>query len=394
MIPRLKPYFNHKELLAAISPTKGNTDRFEAAFARKFRCSYGIMFPYGRSGLYALLKVWNLKNAEVILPAYTCVVVPHAVVLSRNIPVFVDCAQGSFNMDLEGIRSVITERTRVVIPTHLFGYPMDVRAVDAIVKEAEEKYGHKVYTIQDCAHAFGSRWDGKLTTKYGDAALFGLNISKTVSSIFGGMITTNDREIADKLRLFRDKNFKKKGFGKTIKRLLYFLSAYFTFNPYIYDWVNKLERFGLLDRFVKYYDETKIEFPSDWDEMPAEIEARVGLANLEKYDEVISRRTDSARTYFGYNKSAPKMRMPPDTPGATMSHFVVLVEDRDRWLKEFLKKGIQVGSLIEYNIPEMEAYGANSPEAFPVAAQYARKAINFPVWGGEKLAQKVIRKVW
>jgi len=379
LIPRLKPYFDYKELIAALTPTSGNIEKFESAFARKFECSYGVMFPYGRSGLYALLKIWGLKENEVVLPAYTCVVVPHAVVLSGNIPVFVDCAQGSFNMDLQGIRSAITEKVSVVIPTHLFGYPMDVNTVDAMVKDAEEKYGHKIYVIQDCAHAFGCKWNGEIVTKYGDAALFGLNISKTISSIFGGMIITNNKETADELRSFRDRHFKKQGCKKTFKRFLYLLSTFFTFNPYIYYWVNKLERCGLLDRFVKYYDESEIDFPPDWDEMPAEIEARVGLANLEKYDEIIKCRTDNARKYFEYFKDTSEIQLLHDDKGATFSHFVVLVENRERWLAEYLKKGIQLGWLIEYSIPCMKVYHKYRHVDCPVSLSYAHKAINLPV---------------
>ena len=389
LIPRLKPYFNHKELIASLTPTSGNIERFENAFAKKFECSYGIMFPYGRSGVYALLKIWGLTKAEVVIPAYTCVVVPHAVVLSGNIPVFVDCAENSFNMSLEGIRNAITEKTRAVIPTHLFGYPMDVNAVDAIVKDAGKKYGHEIYVVQDCAHSFGCSWNGELVTKHGDAALFGLNISKTISSIFGGMITTNNKQIADELRSFRDKNFKNKGIKKALKRFSYLLSTYFTFNPYIYYWVNKLERLGLIDKFVKYYEESKIDFPADWDEMPCEIEARVGLANLEKYEEIIKRRVDNAWAYFSYFREKSEIQLPPHEKGATFSHFVALVENRDKWLKENLEKGIQLGWLIEYNIPEMRAYGCHRPEEFAVAAKYARTTINFPVCG-LKVCNKVI----
>jgi len=390
LIPRLKPYFNHRELIAALTPTSGNIDNFEDAFARKLGCSYGIMFSYGRSGLYALLRIWGLKEAEVVLPAYTCVVVPHAVVLSGNIPVFVDCAKGSFNMDLEGIRSVITEKTRVVMPTHLFGYPMDVNTVDAIVKDAEEKYGHEIYVVQDCAHSFCCSWNGELVTKHGDAALFGLNISKTISSVFGGMITTNNKQIADELRSFRKRNFKRRGIEKTIRRFLYLLSIYATFNPYIYFWVNKLERHDLLDRFVRYYDESEIEFPLDWDEIPAEIEARVGLANLEKYDEIIECRRANAQKYFSNLKDKVGIKLPPNDEGATFSHFVILVENRERWLKEYLKRGIQLGGLIEYSIPEMRAYGTHSPQEFPVAASYARSTINLPVWCNRRVADRVV----
>jgi perosamine synthetase len=393
LIPRLKPYFDHKELIAALTPTCGNIEKFENTFAQKFECAYGVMFPHGRSGLYTLFKIWGLKEAEVIIPAYTCVVVPHAAVLSGNVPVFVDCTQGSFNMDLDGIRKAITAKTRVVIPTHLFGYSMNADAVDLIVKKAEEKYGHKIYTVQDCAHSFGAKWDGALITKYGDAALFGLNISKTISSIFGGMIITNNKQFADKLRSFRDKNFKRIGIAKTIRRFLYLLSTYVTFNPYVYHWVNKLERHGLIDYFVKYYNESEIKFPSDWDEMPAEIEARVGLANLEKYEEIIRRRVANAEKYFSQLKETIEMELPPNDQGATFSHFVVLVKNRERLLMEHLKKGVQLGWLIEYNIPEMKAYGEHRPEEFPVAASYARSTINLPVFCEREVVNWIVN-VW
>lgn len=154
-----------------------------------------------------------------------------------------------------------------------------------------------------------------------------------------------------------------------------------------------MERYGLIDRFVKYYDEGEIEFPPDWDEIPMEIEARVGLANLEKYDEIIKCRIESAQKYFEYYKNNSQIRLPSNNQGVTFSHFVAIVENRGQCLKEYLKKGIQLGWLIEYNIPEMKAYGAHRPEEFPIAARYARTTINLPVWGGAKIAEAVIKNV-
>ena len=90
LIPRLKPYINYKELLSAILPSIGAIPKFEKEFANKFGREMGTMFSHGRTALYSLLKVWELTNIEVICPAYTCVVVPHAIHLSGNIPVFVD----------------------------------------------------------------------------------------------------------------------------------------------------------------------------------------------------------------------------------------------------------------------------------------------------------------
>jgi dTDP-4-amino-4,6-dideoxygalactose transaminase len=146
----------------------------------------------------------------------------------------------------------------------------------------------------------------------------------------------------------------------------------------------------LLDRFVRYYDESEIEFPTDWDEMPAEIEARVGLANLEKYDKIIRQRTGDALKYFSHLKDKIGMKLPPNDEGATFSHFVVLVTDRERWLRKYIKKGIQLGWLIEYNVPEMRAYGAHSPQEFPVAASYARSTINLPVSSGLRVARLIV----
>jgi perosamine synthetase len=91
LISRLKPSLSFKEFFAAINFfSRGNIPRFENQFAEKFNNEYGVMFQHGRSGLYALFKIWELDNDEIICPAYTCVVVAHAIVLSGNIPVFVD----------------------------------------------------------------------------------------------------------------------------------------------------------------------------------------------------------------------------------------------------------------------------------------------------------------
>lgn len=286
MIPRLRPYFDHKELIAAIRPKADAVELFEQEFAQIFETRYTLAFSYGRSGLYALFKALKIENAEIVIPAYTCVVVPHAVVLSGNIPVFVDCAQDSFNMDLNALERAITPRTKAIIPTHLFGYPMDVERVNQIAMAGKQK----IYVIQDCAHSFGARWRGQLVNKFGDAAIFGSNISKIISTIFGGIVTTEDEEIYLKLKEYRDSNFRKPCWTKTIRRFFYLLSTYITFQPSFYGLINNLENMGLIDRFVKYYDESKIYFPEDFGDLMLPIEARVGLEQIKKYPKIIQRR--------------------------------------------------------------------------------------------------------
>ena len=160
MIPRLKPFVGSEEFLSLFQTQKNAVERFEKAFAAEFSTRYALAFPYGRSALWAFFKALGIEGAEVVQPAYTCSVVGHATVLSNNIPVFVDISLNDYNMDLDLFRKAITPRTRAVLPTHLFGYPMDVDSVNQIVREAESRFGQRIYIIQDCAHSFEAEWQG------------------------------------------------------------------------------------------------------------------------------------------------------------------------------------------------------------------------------------------
>lgn len=380
LMPRLKPNLGWKELKAALTPSKGKVQEYEKKFANKFDCEHGVMFSHGRSGLYALLKVWELQDVEVICPAYTCVVVPHAIVLSGNVPVFVDCAEDSHNMDYSLFEDAITEKTRVVVPTHLWGYPMDVYRVQEIVKRAEEKFGHKIYVVQDAAHSYGARWNGELVTGFGDAAIFGSNISKIMTSVFGGVVTTNNKSTADKLREYREKNFKKDSL-KSFKRLVYLIAVYVAFNAYVYAFVNWLERKGFLDYFTKYFDEGKIDFPADWDVLPCELEARVGLEQLNRYNELIAIRQQNGRAILNHFKDDKSLKFVEDIEGCTYSHCVASVENREDWIEKWRKKGVQLGILIEYSVPDMPAYIKYRKGEYPLSTYYSGHMINFPVWG-------------
>lgn len=111
MIPRLRPTLGWQELLAAWTPASSeDVARFEAAFAELMGVMHAIAFPYGRTGLVILLETLGLKNREVICPAYTCVVVPHAIVYSGNEPVFIDSQDHDFNMNLDLAEAAIGEQ--------------------------------------------------------------------------------------------------------------------------------------------------------------------------------------------------------------------------------------------------------------------------------------------
>jgi len=389
MTPRLKPTIGIKELVAAFHPPhRDDVERFEQLFAKLMGQKYALAFPYGRTGMMLLFEALGLKEKEIICPAYTCVVVPHSILYSGNTPVFVDCEQGSFNMDLGKAEKAITKKTGAIISTSLFGYPVDLDKLDALKK----KYP-RIMIIQDCAHSFAAEWKGRPVQKVGVAAVFGFNISKMLTSIFGGMINTDNEELYSKLRRLRDKTLHPADLKKSLRRLAYLISVFPALWGPVYGIINSMERYRLIDYFVKYYDEFKIDMPADYLQQMTALEARVGRANITLYEKIIENRKAAARYYFNNFDDNPEIILPPQVPGATYSHFVVQVKDRNGWLKEGIRKGIQLGWLIEYSIPEMKAYGGHDPIKFPVAGKYSRSTINFPLWGGEKMATRITRQL-
>lgn len=383
MIPRFKPWLGLAEWRAAARPGgRDDVVRFERAFAETFGAGDAIAFPYGRSALWAFFKTVGLENREIIQPAYTCAVVAHATVLSGNEPRFVDISPDGFNMNLDQVEAAISESTGAIVATHLFGYPLDVDRLDAIVTRAEARVGRRVWVVQDCAHAFGARWNGRPVTAAGNVALFGLNISKTLTSIFGGVLTTSDRHLASDLRQCRDRLFAPSGPWKSIRRAAYLAGSQIAFSRQGYwatHWV--ADRTPLLNRLTRaYHLDDRIRFPPDHRYRMSPIEARVGLAQIAGYEEAIERRTAQARRYDERLRGVQSLALPPIVRGATYSHYTVRVCDRDRLTQVCARNGVELGRIIDYSVPEMPAYAAwRGGGSWPRSLEASCEAVNLPL---------------
>ena len=394
MIPRLKPFIGDEEVFSIFKTSPNAVKEFEQAFAKQFDSKYATAFPYGRSALWAFFKALGLNKAEIAQPAYTCSVVAHATVLSGNIPVFVDNNLGDYTMDMELLEKAITPNTRAIIPTHLFGYPMDVDEVNNIVSHAEKNFGHKIWVIQDCAHSFATSHKGKSVINTGDGAIFGLGISKQITSIFGGIFSTNNLEIANKIIRFQEEHFTKPTLRKSILRFLYLLAVYPAFSPMIYGWVYWLqERTALLNRLTKaYHLDEKIHFPPDYLDLMTGVEAKVGLEQIQKYAVIKKRRVEIAEQYFNNIPASNKYVLPKKVNGATYSHFVIRTAYRDQMLAYFALRGIQLGRLIEYSMPHHPAYiEYTNGKQFPNSSLCSHSMINLPIHPG--LSEKDISRI-
>ncbi|HEY6356578.1 MAG TPA: DegT/DnrJ/EryC1/StrS family aminotransferase, partial [Burkholderiaceae bacterium] len=380
MIPRFRPDIGRRELWALVQPGSDAVERFEREFARAFGARDAVAFPYGRSALWAFLQAVGVRDAEVVIPAYTCSVVAHAVSLSGNRPRFVDIRLSDYNMDLDLLPGAINAGTRAVVATHLFGYPLDLDRVEAIVAQAQARHGHKIWLIQDCAHSFGAAWGGRVVGSSGDVALYALNISKSMTAIFGGMLTFQDAELALRLRAWRDAHFRRASALKPWLRRLYLLAVAAAFTEPVYGltwWLQ--EKTPLLDRLTRsYHLDEQIHFPPDHLDRMLDVEAAVGLAQLAQHPHAMARRRENAAFYDQHLPRQPGWVLPPLVDGATYSHYVVRVPDRAASVRAAAHRGVHLGELIQYSVPELSGY-AGSGAPCEQSRLASRCTINLPV---------------
>jgi len=165
---------------------------FEKKFAEMQQAKHGICINSGTVALRIALMAAGIggNHEEVIVPAYTFIATASAVVEANATPVFVDIDSNTYNIDPEKIEAAITSRTRAIMPVHFGGRPADM---DRILEIAQM---HRLIVIEDAAQAWGSSWKGVGVGALGDAGGFSFQSSKNVTSAEGGIILTNDDELA------------------------------------------------------------------------------------------------------------------------------------------------------------------------------------------------------
>lgn len=169
---------------------------FENAFARYCNSKYCIGVGNGLDALMLALKALGITEGdEVIVPSNTYIATALAVTYVGATPIFVEPDIRTFNIDPARIKEVITERTKVIIPVHLYGQPCDM---DPIMEMAKK---YNLYVVEDCAQAHGATYKGKVIGSFGDAAGFSFYPGKNLGALGdAGATVTNNKELADKIR--------------------------------------------------------------------------------------------------------------------------------------------------------------------------------------------------
>jgi perosamine synthetase len=171
---------------------------FERRFAKRHKANHALAVTSCTTGLHLILEALELgPGDEVILPAFTWVATANVVLYCGAKPVFVDVCSKTFNIDPTKIAEKVSSKTKAIIPVHLFGLCADMNAIKAAIPD-------HVKVVEDAACAAGANHQGRWAGTLGDAASFSFHPRKSITTGEGGMITTNDRELAERMNQMRN----------------------------------------------------------------------------------------------------------------------------------------------------------------------------------------------
>ena len=206
MIPQIEPWLDEREmdqLMEVVESTwliEGEkAELFEKKFAALAQCRHAIVVCNATAGLYCCLKALGVgRDHEVIIPDLTFIATANAVIWAGAKPVLVDIDEESFNIDPRGIEEKITDRTRAIMPVHLYGQSADMEAIKDIAER------HDLLVIEDAAQGVGAKFQGRHVGGWGDAGCFSFYGNKTITTGQGGMITTDNDEIRRKCLILKN----------------------------------------------------------------------------------------------------------------------------------------------------------------------------------------------
>lgn len=307
-------------------------EAFEQEYAEYCEAKHCVGVGNGLDALHLALLAMNVgQGDEVIVPSNTYIATWLAVSQCGATPVPVEPDEATFNIDPALVEAAITSRTKVILPVHLYGQPADLDPILAIARE------HRLKVLEDGAQAHGARYKGQRIGAYGDAVAWSFYPGKNLGAMGdGGAVTTNDPEIADRIRVLRN-------YGSRVK------------------YVNEIQGYN-----------------SRLDPLQAAI-LRVKLAHLDEWN---GRRVAIA-DFYQKALAACELILPgvPDWAEPAWHLFVVRSKERDKLAQYLAAAG--VGTMIHYPIPPhlQQAYAdlQLSKGAFPISERIHREVLSLPI---------------
>lgn len=356
-IPMASPVLGDKELQYVsdairsgwISSQGRYVTQFEEAFSAYCGVRYGIAVTSGTTALHLALATLRVgAGDEVILPSITHIATANAVSLVGGHPVLVDCERNTWNMDPAQVEQKVTQRTKAVMVVHLYGHPTDM---DPILKVAEK---HGLYVIEDAAEAHGAEYKGRRAGGLGHVGCFSFYANKIITTGEGGMIVTDDAEMAGRARKLKDQAYEQE------------------------------RRFWHRDLGFNY--------------RMTNLQAAVGVAQMERIDEFINTRRKNAQLLNALLGQVPGLSLPPEAPWGKNVYWMysLLVENGFGITRDQLIDGLKAQQIdtrpFFYPLHLQPLYEHRfRGESYPVAEELSQKGINLP--SGNELTESQVHYI-
>jgi perosamine synthetase len=355
VIPVNEPLIGEKEIeyvldclhTGWISSSGKYLENFEQAWANYCGMQYGIAVSNGTTALQVAVACLGLQPGdEVILPTFTIISCAQAVTYNGGVPVLVDSEPRSWGMDVNQVASKITPRTRAIMPVHIYGHPVDMDPIISlakqrglyIIEDAAEAHGAEYLSLRDTSNKVWRRCGG-----LGDISAFSFYANKLVTTGEGGMVLTNDSKFADQARSLRNLCF------------------------------HRERRF--------YHTELGHNFRM------TNLQAAIGLAQVERMPQTISKKRWIGETYTQRLKDIPNIQLPVEEPWARQVYWMYgLVLDESTGLtavefaRQLLAEGIETRPFFlgMHEQPVFTNQGLFKGEKYPIAERIARQGLYLP----------------
>ena len=327
-------------------------NQFEEQFAGRIGRRFGVAVSNGSAALEAAVVALRLgPGDEVILTTFTIISCAAAIVRAGAIPVVTDCDPRTFNMTAEAVEAAITPRTRAIMVVHVYGLPVDM---DAVLQIAER---HQLKIIEDAAEAHGQTYKGRPCGSFGDISTFSFYANKHLTTGEGGMLVTNDENLAERCRSLRNLCF------QTGKRFVH-------------------EELG-------------------WNFRMTNIQAAVGLAQLERLEEFVVRKRRMGARYNELLSDLPGLELPLERTSYAENIYwvygVVLSEAIPFDAKEAMQRLGKLGIITRpffwpmHEQPVLRRMGLFQGVRHPIAERIARRGFYIP--SGVALTEQQIEEV-
>ncbi|SES89906.1 dTDP-4-amino-4,6-dideoxygalactose transaminase [Methanococcoides vulcani] len=353
MIPIAKPNLGDEEidavsevLASGIIAEGKRVAEFESAFAEYIGTEHAIAVNSGTAALHAALLAHGIgKGDEVITTSFSFIATANSIMYTGARPVFVDIEPETFNIDTSLIEDSITKDTKALMPVHLYGHPAEMKQINEIAED------HNLAIIEDACQAHGATYHGKKVGSFGTGA-FSFYPTKNMTTGEGGIITTDDSEVARKARMIRAHGSQ--------ERYLHEMLGY---------------NFRMTD-----------------------IAAAIGLVQLKKIDGFNLKRQKNAQLLSEGLKDVSGVTIPTVRKGCEhMFHqYTIRTEARDDLITKLNENGIGTGVYYPIPIHMQPTYiEAGYTYDLPVCEKAAKEVISLPVHPGvlEKDVEKIIKNV-